>query len=313
MKILKVFKDGFLTKQDLVEKGDFALSDLTSGGLLNATQEDKFFQKVIDYPALIQSVRRIQMPAPSYEISKIGFGSRAFHVATSGVALASNKRSQPTTDKLTLTSKKIMAQFNMTYEVFEDNIEKGTLEDTLLSLFSKRLALDMEELALLGDPALAGTDDDLAAFTGYLKRLTSHTVNASTLGISADTFNNAIIALPQKYRRDMSAFRFYVTPNAKQTWKNEVAGRQTALGDSTLTGKADVMVHGVPLIGVPLMPSGTGIFTDPQNLIMGIQRAVTMEADRDIEAQIIKFVFSARVDFQIEEEDMCVKLTNLGA
>lgn len=310
-RVLKMFKDGFLTKEDLVSRGDFALTELTGGGLLNPTQQDKFFEMVINYPALIGSVRRVMMPAPQFEIAKIGFGSRAFHVTTSGTGLTQAQRSKPTTDKIELTSKKIMAQFNMPYEVFEDNIEKGTLEDTLLRLFAQRLATDTEELGLLGDPASA--DADLAAFTGYLKRLTSHIVNATATGITADTFNAAILALPAKYRRDISAFRFFLSPNAKQTWKNQVATRQTNLGDVALQGQIDVAAHGVPLVGVPLMPSGLGIFTDPRNLIMGVQREVMMEADRDIENQVMKFVFSARVDFQIEEEDMTVKLTNLGA
>lgn len=311
-RVLKMFKDGFLTKEDLVSKGDFALSELTGGGLLNPTQQDKFFEMVINYPALIGSVRRVLMPAPQYEIAKIGFGSRAFHVTSaSGTGLSQAQRSKPTTDKIELTSKKIMAQFNMPYEVFEDNIEKGTLEDTLLRLFAQRLATDTEELGLLGDSGSA--DPDLAAFEGYLKRLTSHIVNATSTGISADTFNAAILALPAKYRRDISAFRFFLSPNAKQTWKNEVAQRQTNLGDAALQGQLDVAAHGVPLVGVPLMPSGLGIFTNPQNLIMGVQREVMMETDRDIENQVMKFVFSARVDFQIEEEDMSVKLTNLGA
>lgn len=311
MKVLKFFKDGFITKEDLAQKGDFGLSELTSGGLLNPTQQDKFFEMLINYPALIGSVRRVMMPAPQYEISKIGFGSRAFHVATTATPLAESKRSKPTTDKISLSSKKIMAQFNMPYEVFEDNIEKGQLEGTLLRLFADRLATDTEELGLLGDPASG--DADLAAFTGYLKRMTTHIVNATGVGIHEDTFNNAILALPAKYRRDISGFRFYVSPNAKQTWKHKLTTRQTGLGDAAIQGNIDVMAGGVPVVGVPLMPSGLGMFTRPENLIMGVQREVMMEADRDKEAQVIKFIFSARVDFQIEEEDMTVKFTNLGA
>jgi len=311
MKVLKQFKDGFLTKADLAQRGDLALSELSGGGLLNPTQEDKFFEMMIDYPALVSQVRRVLMPAPQYEISKIGFGSRAFHVTTSGTGLNQNQRSKPTLDKISLVTKKIMAQFNMPYEVFEDNIEKGTLEGTLLRLFANRLATDTEELALLGDPNSG--DADLAAFDGFLNRMVSHEADATEEGIHANSFNDAIILLPQKYRRDTSAFRFFVTPNAKQQWANKVATRQTNLGDAALQGKVDVAVHGVPMIGVPLMPAGTGMFTNPQNLIMGIQREVMMETDRDIENQVMKFVFSARVDFQIEEEDMCVKLTNLGA
>jgi HK97 family phage major capsid protein len=310
MKVLKFFEDGFISKEN-AKKADFGLSELTAGGLLNPTQQDKFFEMVINYPALIGSVRRVLMPAPQYEIAKIGFGSRAFHVTTSGVGLTQSQRSKPTTDKISLTSKKIMAQFNMPYEVFEDNIAKGTLEGTLLKLFADRLATDTEELGLLGDPASG--DADLAAFTGYLKRMTSHIVNATGTGIHEDTFNNAILALPAKYRRDISGFRFFLSPNAKQTWKNRITSRQTALGDAALQGMIDVAAHGVPLVGVPLMPSGIGMFTRPDNLIMGVQREVMMEADRDKENQIIKFIFSARVDFQIEEEDMTVKFTNLGA
>lgn len=311
-RVLKFFKDGFLTKEDLTQKADFGLSELQAGGLLNPTQQDKFFEMLINYPALIGQVRRIQMPSPQYEISKIGFGSRAFHVADTATPLTESQRSKPTTDKISLSSKKLMAQFNMPYEVFEDNITKGQLESTLLRLFANRLATDTEELGLLGDSA--SSDPDLAAFNGYLKRLTAHIVDATSTGIAPTTFNAAILALPAKYRRDLSKFRFFVSPNAKQQWSQWViTNRPNSLGDAALQGQVELMAHGIPLIGVPLMPAGKGIFTNPDNLIMGVQREIMMEAWKDIEAQVIKFVFSARVDFQVEETDMSVKFTNLGA
>jgi len=60
------------------------------------------------------------------------------------------------------------------------------------------------------------------------------------------------------------------------------------------------------------MPAANGLLTDPKNLIFGIQRQIHIETDKDIRSREYIIVLTARVDFQIEEEEAVVKYTNIG-
>jgi hypothetical protein len=91
-----------------------------------------------------------------------------------------------------------------------------------------------------------------------------------------------------------------------------VASRGTDLGDSILTSNAALPVLGVPLQSAALMPNANMLFTDPQNIIFGVQRNVRIEQDRDIRSREIIIVLTARIGIQIEQEDAAAKVINLG-
>jgi hypothetical protein len=72
-------------------------------------------------------------------------------------------------------------------------------------------------------------------------------------------------------------------------------------------------VFGSAVNAAPLMPNSRGIYTMPKNLIFGIQRKVNIEYDKDIRARKFIIVVTARVDFQVEETDAMVSITNIGS
>jgi predicted Rdx family selenoprotein len=63
--------------------------------------------------------------------------------------------------------------------------------------------------------------------------------------------------------------------------------------------------------GVALMPATGGLFTNPLNLIFGIQRKINIEYDKDIRARTFIIVRTARVDCAIEQSDAVVKYTGI--
>jgi HK97 family phage major capsid protein len=307
----------------LSQKADFALSELTSnGGLLNPVQNDTFIRLLIDQPTLLGAVRTVPMSAPEMKINKIGFGSRILKVAPQGTApfqqdsgannrwLPATDRSKPTTSQINLTTKEIMAEVRIPYEVLEDNIEKGGFADTVLALIAERAALDLEELLLLGDTASG--DAYLALMNGILKRITSNVVDAQNGAVSANVFNNLKKALPTKYRRNLAAMRFFSSMDRESDYRLSVASRGTPLGDNILTNDTPIPVLGVPLKGAALMPNSNIVFTDPQNVIFGVQRNIRIEQDRDIRSREVIIVLTARVGIQIEQEDAAAKVINLA-
>lgn len=307
---------------DLVKKADLALSDLSAnGGLLPIKQTDSFIRTLMDSPTLLNAARVVTMNAPQKKINKICFGSRILRPAVSATALSSSDRVKPDTGNVLLTTKEVIAEVHIPYDVFEDNIEGGNisapmgspaggLHDTVIQLVGQRAALDMEELALLGDTSSA--DAYLALTDGFLKLATPHTVNAGGATLTKDVFKQAVKAMPDKYLRVRSDLEFFASVDNETEYRDVVANRVTGLGDSALTSANALAVFGSSLNGVALMPNTKMIYTNPKNLIFGIQRKVNIEYDKDISARKFIIVLTARVDFKIEEADATVQVINLG-
>jgi HK97 family phage major capsid protein len=298
--------------QELLKKADLAIANLVSnGGLLNPEQADTFYRTLIDQPTIINAARTVPMNAPSLQINKIGFGSRILRAAQESTALTAAQRAKPDLGQVTLNTHEVMAEVRIPYGVLEDNIERGNMETTILTLIAERAALDLEELIIRGDTA--SQDSYLALFDGLLKRVTSHTYDATETHIQPVTFSNALKALPAKYKRNKNLLRFFSSVNVEQDWRNAITQRQTIGGDAAIAGQIPTTIHGVGLVPVALMPDDKAILIDPQNILIGIQRNFRLEAFRIIAERTIQFVLTARVAFNLEEEPASVLINNLSA
>lgn len=311
------------SNQELIHKTDLALSDLaTNGGLLNPEQTDKFIQTLIESPTVLNRARVITMGGPQKKINKIGFGSRILRRATSATALDAGDRAKPDLGQITLNTKEVIAEIHLPYDVLEDNIEGGNisaamgssaggLQNTLVTLLGNRAALDLEELALLGDTTNQ-QDSYLSLTDGFLKLGSQHIVDAQGGTLNKDVFKQAIKAMPDKYLRVRSDLDFFVSVDNETEYRDTVANRVTGLGDAALANASAMSVFGSPITAAPLMPNEFGIYTNPNNLIFGVQRRVNIEYDKDIRARKFIVVLTARVDFAVEEPDAIVTIKNLG-
>lgn len=319
------------TKQ-IIEKADLALADLASGGALNPEQSDTFIRTMLVQPTLLKSIRVVPMGAPTRNIDKIGFGSRIMKAASQGAvgsrALAAGDRSAPTTGQIQLVTKETIAEVNLPYEVIEDQIEQagmnlgvnqpnnsgapvsGSFKDTIMAMIAERVALDLEEGGLLGDTASG--DPYLALWDGFLKRSTSHVVDFSAATVNKTLFKLGLQTMPQQYLRNLTAMKHYLSVSNEIEYRDSLGDRETSLGDTMIEGMRPVYGFGVPVEKTALMPAAQGLLTFPKNLIMGIQRKISLEVDKDIRERVFIIVVTARIDFQIEEEDAVVKYTNIG-
>jgi HK97 family phage major capsid protein len=308
----------------LSRKADIALANLTNdGGILAVEQQNSFYRYLIDQPTLLGRMRTVQMANPTMEINKIGFNTRILRAArqsggqendgSNGRALPKAERSSPDLGKIELVSKEVQAEVRIPYEVLEDNIERGDMSNTVLSLIGERASLDLEELVLVGDTTLAGSDAYLGLFNGALKRVTANTVNGTDYGITAELFNETKKALPTAYRRNPASLSYFVHPDIESDYRLAVSNRGTGLGDAILTGTQALPVFGSPMTGVANMPEDSALYCNPRNLIFGIQRNVRIEQDRDIRSREVIIVLTARVATAIEDQLGVVKVTNIGA
>ena len=321
------------SNQSLLQKADIAIADLSAnGGTLLPEQGAYFIRKLIKSPTLIRVCRTVEMLASQRKINKIGFATRILRKATSGVALTAAQRSKPTTSQIQLNTSENIAEVRLPYDVLEDNIERATtatnevpntgpdgLRQTLLDLIAERAALDIEELALLGDTAYvnAGDPDDqayLSQFDGWLKVAATggHVVDAGSTTISRATFKAGVKALPSQYKRNVAALQQYVSVNNETEYRDTLANRIGQLGDGMATGELKAYAFGSSVEKVAMMPEDKGLFTDPLNLILGIQRQVSMEFDKDITARVYIIVLTTRLAVQIEEPDAMVEYSNIA-
>jgi hypothetical protein len=308
-----------LSNRQIADKADIAVSNLIStGGYLNPMQANTFIRMLIDQPTIINDIRVVPMNAPVMEINKIGFASRILQVApASGTALDAAKRSAPVTDKVTLTTKEVIAEVHIPYDVLEDNIERGSLEDTIMTLIAERASLDLEELVLLGD-TVSGADAYLKLMNGVLALINGTTdgyvvdYTASMPPITKEVFKSGLKAMPNKYMRNRGAMNFYVSPPAEIEWLDSLANRETVLGDNKVVTFVPTPAYGVPIKAAALMPDDSYLFTFPKNIILGVQRQIMIETDRDIRSRVLIVVLTMRLALEFEEVDAAVKCIGLN-
>jgi hypothetical protein len=313
-----------MKNEDLVKKADWAVADLSSGGLLNAEQSNSFIRKLLIQPTILRQARSVTMASPQRNINKIQFASRILKPGVSGTALGVGDRSKPVTEQVQLSTKEVIAEIRLPYDVIEDNVERGNIgamtdtngtptsggiRDTIMTLIAERAALDLEELALLGDTASG--DAYLALVDGYLKQATSNTVDNASGGIGKSMFKAGLQSMPDQYLRNLAALRHWVSVDNEIEYRDSLSNRETGLGDSVIQGTTPVFGFGVPVEMASLMPVAQGLLTNPLNLIFGIQRNIHIETDKDISARTYIIVLTARVDFKLEEEEAVVKYINV--
>lgn len=307
------------SNQEIVKKADIALSDLATAGRLSVDQTDRFIRTLIDQPTLLNSVRTVAMGTPEMKINKIGFGSRILRPAVSATPLAAGDRVKPDLGSVTLNTKEVIAEVRIPYDVIEDNIERGNIavgaetgaggfHQTIVDMIAERAALDLEELAIRGDTTSG--DAYLALQNGYLKLATANVVNVAG-AFSKEAVKAALKATPDKYLRNRAAMQHFLSIDNETEMRDVYANRATALGDSQIQGNLPLYVFGSQIKGVPLMPSTGGLFTNPLNLIFGIQRNIQIEYDKDITSRVFIIVLTARVALEIEEVNAVTKYTGI--
>ncbi len=297
--------------REIFKKADIAVSNLvSSGGYLVPEQADRFLDLVIAQPTVLREVREVRMNAPQRLIEKVGFSSRILRPApASGTYLDAADRAAPTTEKIQLSTKEYIAEVHLPYDVLEDNIEREDFEDTIMRKMAERVALDLEELIILGDTSSG--DAYLATLDGVIASASSHVVT-STGAMGKAALQKGLLAMPDKYLRNRSEFRFYVSVANDIKYRSEVADRETGLGDTILEGYRALYAYGIPVVPCALMPNDKIVLTHPKNIVWGVQRQISVETDKDIRARTYIIVLTLRVDMKIETEDALVVCTGVS-
>ena len=308
------------------------------GGLLNPEQSARFLDYMFDATVIGKVARTVRMRAEVTEIDRIGVGEKLMQLATEADNTASN--AAVTFSKISLTTKKLRLDWELSTESLEDNIEGADLEDHIARMMATQAGNDIEDVVLNGNTANTG-DALYKAFDGVVKlsKANGRVVDGGGNAISRDIFNKALKAMPRKYKQRRNDLRFLSGSNLIQDYlyststslnfanpqdiaSSIIRGDQPGLGGPA--GFVAPFAFGIPIVEVPLLPEtqtgdysgATGSHGDvhltfPNNVVIGVKRDVTVYRFFWPSKDSIEYTMYTRVGVQIEQADAWVVVKNV--
>jgi len=305
--------------RSIIQKADFLLAQLAPGGLLLPEQARQFVRLLIDKAVVMPLMTEVSMTSAKVLKEKVQFGSSVLRKGTEAVALPLADRSRPDTSKVELDAQLVKAECRLSFESMEDNIEQNRFEQTVQEILADRISLDLENLAFNGDTT--SLDTLLMTLDGFLKQATTNIVPCGSATLSTTVLKDVLKTMPSAFRMDRRALRNLTADEAVIDYHDDLALRETTLGDEHILSGETRGYGGIPLLGVPVFPVNLGgttdetslLLTDPANMLFGIHRQIRIETDKDISAGVYIIVMSARVDFKFAHEPAVVKATAIKA
>jgi HK97 family phage major capsid protein len=280
------------------------------GGILNPEQSRQFIEYIFEQQVLARDGRRVTMRANTAELEKMNVGERVIRAAAQADAAYTN--AGVTFTKVEITTKKIRLDWEVSTEALEDNIEGAALEDHLVRTMTRAFANDLEDLAINGTGS--GSNAFLNILEGFVAKETAEG-HSATYGTTIESLQGLVLAMPRKYRASRAAMKFYADTET-------VAAIINGLGSSgnlnteriiervidgsapqTLGAPIQYRVLGLPLVEVPLMPTGLVSLTFPENRIWGFQRDVTVHREFQPKKDTVEYTTFLRFGVQVEETD----------
>ena len=309
-----------------------------TGGLLNPEQSARFLDYMFDATVIGKVARTVRMKSDTTEIDRMSVGEKLMKLATEGDDTGAN--SAVTFSKISLTTKKLRLDWELSTESLEDNIEGPDLEDHIARMMATQAGNDIEDVVLNGNTSLS-SDNLYKAFDGVVKKAktTGRVVDAGGAAVSRAVFNSALKALPRKYKQRRTDLRFLSGSNLIQDYlystsqniqnvnPQDIASgiiRGEVAPDSGHAGYVAPFAFGIPIVEVPLLnETQTGDYTTPtgshgdihlsfpNNVVIGVKRDVTVYRFFWPRKDSIEYTMYTRVGVQIEQADAWVVVKNV--
>ena len=327
-------------------------SNLSGNGLLYPDQANRFLDYMWDATILAKAARTIRMRSNTTEIDRVAVGQRIMTVAqeenprnfvASGDSYTNANSTtfsaqNATFNKVSLTTRKLRLDWELSAESLEDNIEGPDLEDHIARLMATQAGNDIEDTLINGTGTGSGL---MSAFAGFrsLALGNAHVVDANGYGLDKTVFNQAIKTLPRKYKQRRNQLRFFTGSNLVQDYLFNLtanAGNGNPFDIASGIIRGDVAANdggpgtvtpfafGIPVINVPLITEtqagdysgaagshGDLHLTFPQNFIVGIKRDVTVYRLFQPKKDTIEYTLFIRVGCVMENYDAHVIVKNI--
>ena len=325
---------------------------LSGNGLLYPDQANRFLDYMWDATILAKAARTIRMRSNTTEIDRVSVGQRIMTVAqednprdfvgASGTYENDNSTTftaaGATFSKVSLTTRKLRLDWELSSESLEDNIEGADLEDHIARLMATQAGNDIEDVLINGTGTGSGL---LSAFAGFRKLAldNAHVVDGNGAGLDKNVFNAAIKTMPRKYKQRRNQLRFFTGSNLVQDYLYNLTANAGSVNPFDIASgviRGDVAANdggpgtttpfafGIPVINVPLMDEtrsgdysgaaglhGDVHLTFPQNFIIGIKRDVVVYRLFQPKKDTIEYTLFIRVGCAVENYDAHVIVKNV--
>lgn len=318
---------------------------LSGVGLLYPDQANRFLDYMWDATILAKAARTIRMRSNTTEIDRVSVGQRIMTVASEDNprdytgATGGFSNAAATFSKISLTTRKLRLDWELSSESLEDNLEGPDLEDHIARLMATQAGNDIEDVLINGTGTNSGL---LSAFKGFRQLAidNAHVVDANGSGLDKAVFNAAIKALPRKYKQRRNQLRFFTGSNLVQDYLYNLTTANSngfspfdiasgvIRGDVAANdggpGTVTPFAFGIPVVNVPLMDEtrqgdyqgqsglhGDLHLTFPQNFIIGIKRDVTVYRLFQPKKDTIEYTLFIRVGCAVENYDAHVVVKNI--
>lgn len=310
--------DNLLTKIDNALK---AVVDTTAQGssILQPQYFNQYIQDATQDRTILAEARMEVMDSPTLNIDRVGFGSRILQYVAEGDAVATSHA--PTFAQNQLVAKEFVALTGLNDAALRRALNRGAFESQLVSMFAEQAGIDWEEQAVFGDTGVSALPTSMKQQDGWIAKADTGQLlfdggSGTDFDISEDgvmgMFDAMIEAYPKEYMKNPSQLRLYVAWEEADMYRNELAGRETALGDSILIQGSLPSYKGIPVKYAPVLNSAEGvdhigrpsILVEPSNLVYGVFENVTIERDRIPKSRRTDFVLGMEIDQDYVKEDV---------
>ena len=214
----------------------------------------------------------------------------------------------------------LVAYLALPWKYLWQNIEGGSVEQTLTRMFARRISLDLVFAAFTGDLSVTGStswDKARRIFDGFFKAFQANGgtpvyIIPGNPSYSAGVFRDMLRMLPAKYKRSVGKLRYYVSQNVYNAYVEEIGQRASAFGDKLLVEGAEmVKYNGIKVVPVYGIADGNVLLTVNDNLAIGFGREMETAQERDIKCR--KTTYMVLLDADIGIVNACAGVVGTTA
>lgn len=249
--------------------GDVNTDSLVDGGALTPAQQRTFVSLVFALSVLNGIVTLHSFDNKSMYIDKMDVDARVMYPMNEGVD--TGKRAGIKPSRITLTPFDTMTVVEVTDPLLRKNIEGKALK-IIEKYISPQMMNNMEDYNLNANSIGPSQPESLFVENGSdIRRLRDpllgkgdgwmqladqgHVVDASALTSMSQILMKAKKAMPVKYKSNLNNLKFITPIDIADIYQNELALRNTGLGDAAITGVLNLKSYGISLEAIPLMSS----------------------------------------------------------
>lgn len=285
---------------------------VTGKALLSPAQQTNFLREFQYADPANTLAKMVYMNTPARETSMFTIQGRVSQSGyTSGTHTTNPNLSEADLnfEPQQITTTKIKAKVSLTDDELEENIERQTLQSTVLNEMGYKMGLDQAYWSFFGDTTVsASTDKLLCCGDGWIKNagvtLKSKGVDKTKgafdikdgVTVMFDAMKNAMA----HDIRNTQQLALFVPYEVEDAYRNEVIARQTPLGDANLPTWSGFTYKNMPIIYSPALDDTTAqgldntatcVLSSTSNLEWNIFKEITCELSRNADHERNDFIF----------------------